>query len=89
MYITPFFDNRQPCILPELNVKGRNTKNSLRTEATLAKGKFQGDALFPLFFDLLVDALAIIMDKARKNGFVKVVLGEYSEGGGGKHVAVC
>lgn len=40
------------------------------------KGLRQGDALSPLLFDLAADALAIIMEKARQQDFVKGVLGE-------------
>ena len=35
------------------------------------KGLRQGDSLSPLLFDLAVDALAMIMDKARIEGYIK------------------
>lgn len=40
------------------------------------EGLRQWDALSPLLFDLVAYALAIIMDKAKQNEFVKRVLGE-------------
>ena len=39
------------------------------------KGLRQGDSLSPLNFDLAADALAIMLDNARKNGLVKGVFG--------------
>ena len=45
------------------------------------KGLRHGDSLSPLLFDLAVDALAIIMDNARREGFVKGVLHETYETG--------
>lgn len=40
------------------------------------KGPRQGDALSPLLFDLAADVLAVIMNKANVNGFIKGVLNE-------------
>lgn len=40
------------------------------------KGLRQGDGLSSLLFDLVVDALAIIMERAKQNGFVQWVLCE-------------
>ena len=40
------------------------------------KGLRQGDSLSPLNFDLAADALAIMLDNARKIGLVKGVLDE-------------
>lgn len=40
------------------------------------KGLRHGDALSPLLFDLVVDALAVIMEKANIYGFFKGVLNE-------------
>ena len=45
------------------------------------KGLRQGDSVSPLLFDLAVDALAIILDKARTEGFIKGVLTDYHENG--------
>ena len=45
------------------------------------KGLRQGDSLSPLLFDLAVDALAIILDRAREEGVVKGVLTDYHENG--------
>ena len=41
------------------------------------KGLRQGGSLSPLNFDLAADALAIMLDNARKNGLVKGVLNDY------------
>ena len=45
------------------------------------KGLRQGDSLSSLLFDLVVDSLAIILDKGRTEGFVKGVLTDYHENG--------
>ena len=45
------------------------------------KGLRQGDSLSPLLFDLAIDALAIIMDRARNEGFIKGVLTYNHENG--------
>ena len=41
------------------------------------KGLGQGDALSLLAFDLAVDSLSVIMEKASQNRFVKGVLGDF------------
>src|ERR1041385_410366 len=45
------------------------------------KGLRQGDALSPLLFDLVADALAVILEKAKINRLVKGVMTDYVEGG--------
>ena len=45
------------------------------------KGLRQGDSLSPLMFNLVADALAILMDNARKMGLIKGLLAENIEGG--------
>ena len=44
-------------------------------------GLRQGDSLSSLLFELVVDSLAIILDKGRTEGFVKGVLTDYHENG--------
>ena len=45
------------------------------------KGLRRGDSLSPLNFDLTANALAIMLNKTRENGFVKGVLNEYTPNG--------
>ena len=45
------------------------------------KGLRQCDSLSPLLFDLVVDALVIIPDRAKREGFIKGVLVESIDGG--------
>ena len=45
------------------------------------KGLRQGDALSPLLFDLAADALAIIMENAKRHNIVKGVMLEHLDKG--------
>lgn len=45
------------------------------------KGLRQGDSLSPLMFNIAADALAMLMDNARKAGLIKGLLFESVEGG--------
>ena len=45
------------------------------------QGLRQGDPLSPILFDLAVDGLAILIDRAKNLGFVNGVSSEYVEGG--------
>jgi hypothetical protein len=45
------------------------------------KGLRQGDSLSPLLFNLVVDALATILEKATEAGMIKGLIPELVEGG--------
>jgi hypothetical protein len=47
------------------------------------KGLRQGDPLSPLLFNLVADALATLMKKAKDDGLIKGLVPKLVEGGGG------
>ena len=53
------------------------------------QGVKQGDPISPLLFNLAVDALAGILDKAKLAGHLKGVVSHLIPDGGGYSLAVC
>ena len=58
---------------------GVNVNDEIGPYFKTFKGLRQGDSLSPLLFDIAADALAIILDNAKRGGFVNGVLSELND----------